>query len=85
MADEKITIEAALIMFADIFEFPAGALTPDTRQEDIEGWDSLGVLTLMAELDSRFGVILSASQLESLKKIDDLINVLKINNKLLEH
>ena len=37
---------------AKLFEISPELLTPDTRRDAIAAWDSLGVLTLMASLDS---------------------------------
>ena len=79
---QTITEKEALDMFAELFEVPQGSLTVATLKSDIEGWDSLGVLTLMAEYDSRFGIIFTQEELESFNCIGDLIQVLKKHNKL---
>jgi acyl carrier protein len=84
MADETVTLAQALDMFAEIFEFPVAQLTLDTTQAEIAGWDSMGVLSMMAEFDSRFGITLTSNQLDSLKSIGNLIDVLKSNNKIID-
>ena len=72
----------ALTWVANLFEESAGVLTPDTPREDIPAWDSLGVLTLMAGFDSEFGITLSDDQLQKMKKVDDILEVLRTQGAL---
>lgn len=57
-------------------ETPAN-ITPQAELNSLTGWDSMGVLLLMAELDERFGIMLKEEQIKSLKTIDDIIGVIK--------
>ena len=72
----------ALIWIADIFQEPAENITPDTPRDNIPGWDSLGVLSLMAEMDETFDILLEEDDLENLKSVGDLLMLLKNNGKL---
>jgi acyl carrier protein len=72
----------AIAWFAEIFEVSTSEISAQSKQEDIEGWDSMGVLTLMAELDDRFSITLTQDELESISSISDLLDVLKDNNVL---
>lgn len=81
---EKIKVEDALKMFAEVFEEPEDKVGRDTDRADIEGWDSLGTLTLMAELDERFDLTLSEEELEELASISDLLEILRKNSLLSE-
>ena len=83
--DNKITMEEAIEMFADIFEEPLEHIQLDTRRENIVGWDSLGVLSLMAEFDLRFNISFSSGELEELNGINDLITILRNNHFLSEN
>lgn len=74
----------AIAWFAEIFETTESEISSETRQQDIEGWDSMGVLTLMAELDDRFSINLDQDELESINSINDLLDVLRNNNVLTE-
>jgi len=72
-----ISQSEAVAWFAEIFETAESEISADTQREDIEGWDSMGVLTLMAELDDRFSIILSQDELENINSISNLLDVLK--------
>ena len=71
-----ITVEEVMSMLAEIFEVPEGSIAPETPRDDITGWDSLGVLSLMAEYDDRFGITMTSEQLEAMDKVGDLIDIL---------
>ncbi len=79
-----MTVNEALRWFAEMFEELEENIAPDTKREDIEGWDSLGILTLMAELDERLDITLSQEELENLGGIDDLLSVLRRHDALAE-
>ena len=77
-----ISTSEAIAWFAEMFETSASEISVESQQQDIEGWDSMGVLTLMAELDDRFSINLGQDELESIDSIGDLLDVLRNNNVL---
>jgi len=79
-----MTIEEALTWIANLFQEPVANIKPETARDDIEGWDSLGVLTLMAGLDEDFDILLSEEEMQNLNKIDDLLDILKKHKKINE-
>jgi len=74
--------EEALKWISDLFEEPENNLSPDTPREAIPAWDSLGVLTLMAAMDERFGIFLRDTDLRAMTKVDHILDVLRKNRKL---
>ena len=76
------TQEEALNWIAELFEQSAGQLQPETRRDDIPAWDSLGVLTLMAGLDEKYGIMLSDVELRAMTKVGDILDVLRRQGKL---
>jgi acyl carrier protein len=82
MSDTRMKLDDVLLMLAEIFEFPPEQLALSTAQEEIPGWDSMGILSVMAEFDERFNLLLNSEQLQSFKIIDDIVEVLRTNNKL---
>lgn len=74
-----MTRDEALLWLAEIFEEPAGNMRPDTPRDEIFGWDSMGVLTLMADMDEKFNIRLSAKDLKAMTKVQDVLNVLEQN------
>ena len=72
-----MTRDEALVWLAGVFEEPAENVRPDTAREEIFGWDSMGVLTLMADMDDRFNIRLGAKDLKDMTKVQDVLNVLE--------
>jgi acyl carrier protein len=66
----------ALTLIASIFECPDN-LTPGTQKQNVRGWDSMGVLSLMAEFDDRFSILLTQPQLEQMKSVADILTILR--------
>ena len=72
----------ALAWIADVFEEDPDGISPETERNDIVGWDSMGVLALMAGLDNDFDILLSADDMQAMTKIQDILVVLENNGKL---
>jgi acyl carrier protein len=79
-----MTLNEALEMIAGFFEAEISNIRPDTLREEITGWDSMGFLTLMAEFDDRFSIILTAPQLEKMQKVNDILQILRDHSLLSE-
>ena len=78
-----MTQREAVEWIAKVFEVSSEQLTPDTLRDDIPAWDSLGVLTLMASLDSDFGIVLTDDDIQAIKKVGDILDVMRRNGKLI--
>lgn len=55
-----------------LFDEPAEDLSMETRREEIPGWDSMGSLLLMADLDEVHGIQLSEEDLAGLETLGDI-------------
>ena len=73
--------EALLLITRTLGEKPEN-IRPDTRKDDIPNWDSISMISLMAELDEQFGIMLKENEFESLDRIDDILHVLRKQGKL---
>lgn len=72
-----ISTDDALQMLAELFEQPRAGLRPDTPRDSVPGWDSMGALSLMAELDERFGIELGADASREMTRIGDVLSLLR--------
>jgi acyl carrier protein len=72
----------ALVWIADVFQMPADSVTASTVRKDIPAWDSLGVLTLIANLDETFDILLEDPDLQSMKTVGDILEILRKYHKL---
>jgi acyl carrier protein len=75
-----ITTPDALQMLSDIFEMPV--LDAHTSRTAIAAWDSMGALSLMAELDERFQIELTADASRSMNSIADVLALLSLHRVL---
>jgi acyl carrier protein len=77
-----MTQEEALLWVAGVFAVPPERLSPETARTTIADWDSLGVLTLMASLDTDFGIVLLDDEIQGMKKVGDILDVLRRSGRL---
>ena len=49
--------DEALLLITKTFNEKPGSIGLDTLKDDIPNWDSIGTISLMAELDEQFGVL----------------------------
>jgi acyl carrier protein len=57
-------------------EVEDSTITVDTELKNIEGYDSLSILSLIALIDEHFNKSLSASQFKSLTTVKSLIDMI---------
>jgi acyl carrier protein len=57
----------------DMLELDPGTLTPETRLEDLEGWDSLAVISFIALVDEQCGHVVSGDALLKAATVADLL------------
>ncbi len=80
--DTTITQDEALAMLADCFMAEAGSLGPETARDAIAGWDSMGALMFIAELDERFGIELTAEDSRAMTRVADALDFLRARGVL---
>jgi acyl carrier protein len=77
MTASPISVDQALAMMAEAFQVPASELTPERTRDTLPDWDSMGALMLMAEIDERFGVELTADESRAMTRIADVLEFLR--------
>lgn len=80
----QMTRQEALKMLAMAFQEPESAVREGVSRENLGGWDSMGALALMAELDERFGLLLTAETSRAMTRVDDILEFLRKNGVLLD-
>lgn len=68
MADVIGLLEAATLQ-------PPGVILPETRFDEMSGWDSMGVVFVMGEALARWQIQLSADDLMDVRSVHDLHGV----------
>ena len=81
---QQITANDALRMLEEAFAADSGSLTPAIARRDLPGWDSMGALMLIAELDSRFGIVLSPEQSKTMAYVRGVLELLRAHGCLID-
>lgn len=58
--------------FAEALETDAGALSGATVFKDLDNWDSLAALSVIAMIDEHYGVSVGGADLEKASSLQDL-------------
>ncbi|HGE72008.1 TPA: acyl carrier protein [Candidatus Poribacteria bacterium] len=58
-------------------EVEPGTLNRDSSPDNVETWDSMGYLNLIAMIDKELGLSLSGDDLQKINTLGDLIDELK--------
>ena len=74
---KQITTQEALTMLASAFDEPVDKLTADRARDTIDGWDSMGALALMADLDTALDILLTAEESRAMTRIGDVLAFLR--------
>ena len=84
-AKTQVSMSEALAMLAECFNLPVEDMHADLQRDAIDDWDSMGALMLMAELDERFGIELTAEVSREMTRIGDVLAFLKVHGALSEN
>jgi acyl carrier protein len=63
--------------FKEILEITHEEISLDTKFRDLENWDSLSFLSVLAMLDEEFDVLIEGNDFRKLVTIEDLINEIR--------
>ncbi len=70
-----------LELFRDTLELDGIQIDLNTKFRDLENWDSLSFLSILAMIDEEYDVIIEGNDFKNLITINDLINEIKKRQK----
>ncbi len=73
--DRSILTELTDIL-REVVDDPELILTRDSAAADVAGWDSMAHIALVVETEARFGITFQAAEIEALRRIGDLIDLI---------
>ena len=76
MTDAEIYAELTAL-FHDAFGDDSLVLTPQTSAEQVAGWDSVKMVTIILGVEQRFDVRLRSREVDKLKNVGDLAALVK--------
>jgi acyl carrier protein len=68
-------------LFHELFADDGIVLKPETTAADIDGWDSFNNLNIMVAVETRFGIKMTSTEVEGLRNIGDLANIIMARSK----
>ncbi len=63
-------------VFRDVLDDPDLTVTRDSNGNNVPGWDSLAHINLVSETEREFGVRFALGELESLKNVGDMVDLI---------
>ena len=77
------TVYAKLnVIFRDLFDDDSIVVTPQTTANDIEDWDSLEHITLIAAVERTFKMKFKMGEISSMKNVGQMANIIQARTKL---
>ena len=64
-------------IFHNVFDDDGLILAPETTATDVEGWDSLNHIRLVASVEKGFAVKFSAAEVGKLKNVGEFVTLIK--------
>ena len=63
-------------MFQDVFDDESIEVRDETTSDDIEDWDSLEHINLIAAVEQEFGVKFNMGQVVSMKNVGEMVDII---------
>jgi len=64
-------------VMAEVFEVDAALITEKSNMDNLDGWDSLSHIRLIAALEEKFGVTLTSDEIATLTSVAAVESVLQ--------
>ncbi len=75
--DSKAIYERLNKVFRDVFDDDDITVNANTTANDIEDWDSLEHITLMAAVQKEFKVKFSMGEIASMKNVGEMVQIIE--------
>lgn len=68
-------------IFRDVFDDDSLSVNPNTTAADIEDWDSLSHITLMAAVEDEFRMKFSMKEVVEMKNVGEMVAIIAARRK----
>ena len=68
-------------VFRDVFDDDSITVNPKTTANDIEDWDSLEHITLIAAVEKEFKMKFKMGEISSMKNVDEMASIVAARGK----
>ena len=63
-------------VFQDVFDDDSIQVSPDTTADDIEDWDSLEHITLVAAVENEFGMKFKMKEISTMQDVGEMASII---------
>lgn len=74
--DRNEIYERLNVVFRDVFDDETIVVNDTTTADDIEDWDSLEHINLVAAVESEFGIKFSMGQVVTMKNVGEMVDII---------
>ncbi len=71
------TVEEKLLLISTALDATPASIRPGILLDQIEEWDSMGTISVLAMLDKHFDRRLSLEEIAALKTVDDILKLME--------
>ena len=64
-------------VFRDVFDDETITVTDETTSDDIDDWDSLEHINLIAAVEQQFGIKFNMGQIVTMKNVGEMVNIIE--------
>ena len=72
-------ISEVISILSDLFNVSPEELGPESSQDTVEGWDSLQHINIVLDVEQRFNITLSPTEIEEMLTVQDIVDI--VNKK----
>ena len=84
MSETEVTkriIDKLTGVFRDVFDDEKIVITAGTTADDIEMWDSLNHITMIAAVEDAFGLRFKMSEVSGMQNVGDMAKIIRLRGK----
>lgn len=68
-----MNLKEKLTLIEEALDTEENTLTPETVLDDVDSWDSIAALSIIAMMDDNFGKTLSSTEIKALVTVGDIL------------
>ena len=75
------TLEQLTPIFRQVFDDESIVITRETTADDIDGWDSLSHMNLVAAVELKFNIRFALGELQALRNVGEMVDLVEKKTK----
>lgn len=79
--NEKQIVQRLTMVFRDVFDDDSIRITRSTTADDIDDWDSLEHITLIAAIEDEFRMRFKMQEVSTMKNVGEMIDIIAARAK----